>query len=265
MRRRNRLIGPPALTRRSLLAGMGATLGGALARRALDDGGPVAESPGPLLYDPFDGPDLDGTLWEPTAHNDFESHIADVVGGRLRLACSTIGTDDTTVKYHGIRSVEPMVPITDGAVVEFLFDWNDQANGCYMHAGVYIAPEASDNPADVDDRLEFVYIGVPPGQMARAWVTLRQGGLQPRILLDEGWPRDRTGRRIGVHSVSLLIERDRLTLQEDGEALLTAGDLDLDWGWSHLYLQQSSHSNYPLRTVYFDDVRVSHHGEVREE
>jgi len=101
--------------------------------------------------------------------------------------------------------------------------------------------------------------------MARACVTLRQGGLQPRILLDEGWPRDRTGRRIGVHSVSLLFERDRLTLQEDGEALLTAGDLDLDWGWSHLYLQQSSHSNYPLRTVYFDDVRVSHHGEVREE
>lgn len=264
MSRHTRRSGAPDPTRRGFLRGMGVALGGALIGRASADGGPVVEETAPLLQDGFDGPDLNEALWTHTAHNDFETSIVDILGGRLRIACSTIGTDDTTVKYHGVRSAEPVVPASEGAAVSCLLDWNAPANGCYMHAGIYLSPEAADNPADLDDRLEFVYIGVPPGQTARGWATLRQGGLQPVILLDEGWPRNRAGRSIGLQSVSLEVVRGRVSLKENGETILTVGDLNLDWGWVYLYLQQSSHSNYPLRTVFFDDVCVSRLGAYAE-
>lgn len=244
------------LSRRSFLWGAGAALAAAGSVRAVADGGASPSEPSPVLEDDFDQGSLAEDWWVRTAFNDFETEVVDVTGGRLRLACSTIGTDDSTVKYHGVRTAEPVVSTAHTAVVECTLDWNSPPNGCYMQAGLYLSPEASDCPVTLDDRLEFVYIGVPPGQTARGWLTLRQDGLQPRVLYDEGWPQDRTGRSIGVQRLTLEISPTRLVLWENGEVLLEAHDSALGWEQAYLYLQQSSHSNYPLRTVFFDEVRV---------
>ena len=57
------------------------------------------------LRDDFSGERLNPDLWRVTRKNDFQESKIDVVDGRLRLRAATIGTDDKTVKFHGVRTV----------------------------------------------------------------------------------------------------------------------------------------------------------------
>jgi hypothetical protein len=235
---------------------MGASIGGALLCGAVSADGGEPPPDEPILEDDFSGDGLDGSLWVRTAHNDFQEEVVEVVGGLLHVGCSTIGTEDATVKRHGVRTREPVAPVAGGVRIEYTVDWNDPFNGCYMQAGAYVSPQAGDNPEGLDDRLEFVYVGVPPGQTARGWVTLRQDGRHPTILMDENWPDDRDGREIDVQRIAMELTPESLRIVENGERILAATDLELDWDQAYLYLQQMSHSNYPMRSVFFDDVRI---------
>ena len=49
---------------------------------------------------------------------------------------------------------------------------------------------------------------------------------------------------------------DSLVVTENGAKILEADDLRLDFEQAYLYLQHSTHSNYPPRAVFFDDVLV---------
>ena len=51
----------------------------------------------------FDSGKLNPTLWKPIFQNDFKEKVIDIVDARLRLRADTIGTDDATVKYLGVR------------------------------------------------------------------------------------------------------------------------------------------------------------------
>jgi len=208
-----------------------------------------------VFADDFSQGALDEAKWARTRCHDFQEEVVDVVDGRLRLAAATLGTDDATVKLHGVRTTEPVVDLTQPVEIALTLDWNHQANGCYMTAGAYLCPEAADNPRDAASWLRVEYIGVPPGRNARCLVSVRRDGLDEQ-LLTEGWPAQREGRAIGVQRLQLTLDDGHLRISENGAPLLEVADLRPGFDRAYLYLQQSSHSNYPRREVFADDVRV---------
>jgi hypothetical protein len=208
------------------------------------------------LKETFAGPALDERVWSVTRQNDFQESTIDVVDERLRLRAATIGTADDTVKYHGVRTVQPL-RLSQPMELSFVLDWNDQKNGCYLTAGIVLCPTATDgNPEGEKDWFKFEYIGVPPGQNARAWVSVRAHGGE-RVLYHEGWPeKQRTGRKIGQQTVKIRWKEDTLSLLENDKVLWETEWQRFDFPQAHLYLQMSSHSNYPPREVFFDNISV---------
>ncbi len=215
------------------------------------------DAPVARLSDSFDGPRLDPLTWSITRQNDFQESVVEAVDGRLRLRAATIGTRDDTVKYEGVRSIHPVLlkPPTQVSVV---LDWNGQKNGCYLTAGLVLCPTATDgNPEDESDWLKVEYVGVPPGKNGRAWLSERRQGGPERSLYDEGWPAtQRTGRAIGRQEVTLTWSEGKLTFAEQGQQLWQGRWAAWDAPSAYLYLQLSSHSNYPPREIFFDDVLV---------
>ena len=228
--------------------------------------------------DNFNVDTLDITKWVLTKQNDFEESTIDLTKVKqdedeknpdtekhLRLRASTMGTDDKTVKYHGIRSLNPIVNLQQPVEINFDLDWNKQANGCYLTAGVKICPTATtENPDDQSDCLAIEYIGVPPGENARLWIAVEHAGYIKQIVYAEGWPTEqRVGRKIGLQHVRIVLTKDMIKLWE-GDKLLCEGKFQssdkiatpLNWDNAYLYLQQSSHNNYRAREIYFDNVKV---------
>ena len=160
------------------------------------------------------------------------------------------------MKFLGVRTVE-RIPVRDGTRIGITLDWNDQANGSYLSASVILTPEpTSGNPLANRDWLQIEYVGIPPGRNARLAASESVGGRE-RTLFDEGWPEsNRDGRRIGVQRLLLSFTGSALEIREN-ERVLESGPLALDFDLAHLHLQLSSHSNYPPREVFFDDVHVN--------
>lgn len=206
------------------------------------------------LQETFSGDAWDDGVWHITRKNDFQENTIDLVGGRLRLRAATLGTKDDTVKFHGVRTVSPLL-LGPAREISFELDWNDQRNGCYLTAGVYLCPTATDGtPRDEKDWFKFEYIGVPPGKNARAWVSVRTRGGE-RVLYDEGWPKQqRIGRKIGRQRVKLQWQGETLSLLENDQVLWEGPRAYCDFPTAYLYLQMSSHSNYPAREVFFDNI-----------
>lgn len=215
----------------------------------------ICGEPAALFHDAFDAR-LDTERWQFTRQGDVRESLIDVADGHLRLRLDTIGTRDDTVKYHGIR-VKQAFNLTEGLDISVELDWNKQANGCYMTAGFFLSPVATEeNPGREKDWLKFEYIGVPPGQNARALLAVNLRG-RTRQLHTEGWPAEqRAGRPIGEQKVRLVIRDGSLQVWENERKLYETTDLVLPWPQAYLYLQMSSHSNYRAREVFFDNIRV---------
>jgi len=211
--------------------------------------------------DDFQNGILSESTWRLTRQNDFKVSIIDVIDVgkddfRLRMLADTIGTRDDTVKFHGVRSLQK-IDFTGGKVISFDLDWNNQSNGSYLTAGVYLCPVATDTyPRDEADWIAFEYIGVPPGKNSRFQVASKNNG-NLRFLFTEGWPDEqRTGRKIANQHVKLIIDKNTLKVLENEEELFSTLDYRQDLTEVYLYLQMSSHSNYSSREVYFDNIMV---------
>lgn len=229
---------------------------------------PVPEPPAPVhpanpgvISDNFTEGYLNPAVWTLTQDGDARKRVADVLvtdagqreGNRLRLGIDTIGTRDDTVKYFGVGSIDT-VTLVGNTGISFDIDWNNQTNGCYFSAAVYLCPTVTGtNPEQEKNWLRFEYIGVPPGQNARAQISLSTNGTV-KDLYTEGWPAQRTGRVIGYQRVVMVYDGKGLTVMENGKPLYHTGDHSLPFDSAHLYLQISSHSNYPFREIYFDNV-----------
>jgi hypothetical protein len=206
---------------------------------------------------------LDPRRWVVTSAGDFRARYVDVeemqpgaAGSRLRLAADTVATRDDTVKSLGVRSV-PLIQLTGEVRVGVELDWNKQRNGSYLTVSVGLSRYATvTNPFHERDWVKVEYVGVPPGQNARMVVVVcRQG--QERTVYNEGWPeRNRAGRPIQRQRIVLVFRDRTLQILENDERVYESQEPVLDADAAYLYLQMSTHSNYPLRTVYFDDVRV---------
>jgi len=225
----------------------------------------ATEAQGTMLLDDFQSGTLSVARWSTTFKNDFKEKVVDIfdVGKRgkndlrLRLVANTLGTNDETVKSLGVRSVRE-IDFVEPKTISFVLDWNDQANGSYLTASAYICPTLTDaTPADESDWIKFEYVGVPPGHNARFQIVRRTKG-SLRVLFDEGWPdKQRTGRKIEEVTAKIVIDRSALKMFENGIEIFSTPDHSLDLSKAYLYLQMNTHSNYPSRAVYFDNVIVT--------
>jgi hypothetical protein len=207
---------------------------------------------------------LNHQTWQITQEGDFKKRIIDIydvdpsenVDSRLKLGMNTIGTGDDTVKFLGVKSIEK-VNLSDETKISFDLDWNNQSNGCYLTGSFYLCPTAtSGNPEDENNWIKFEYIGVPPGQNARCVIANKVDG-NTRIIYTDGWPEDRIGRRIEDQHIIMVLDNKSLKVQENGIELNTPLLNDLNLTSAYIYLQMSSHSNYPLREIYFDNITIT--------
>jgi hypothetical protein len=168
-----------------------------------------------------------------------------------------MGTRDDTVKHLGIRSTEKVVDFATPVEITAEIDWNDQANGCYLQASLFLCPTATDTTASSEpDWLVFEYVGVPPGRNARAVVARRSAG-QLRMLFTEGWPdKQRTGRPIGRQHVVLRLGPETAEVLEDGKLLCGPLPHGCAFRQAFLYVEVCSHSNDPPRAIFFDNIAV---------
>jgi len=211
-----------------------------------------------LFYDDFSASDLFASgRWIATRDGDFKEAATDTVDGRLRIRLGTIGTRDDTVKHLGIRSANAVVDFSTPIEVALEIDWNNQANGCYLQASLFLCPTSTDDTAASEkDWLKFEYVGVPPGRNARA-ALWRRKGCNLRFLYDEGWPHEqKTGRPIGRQRVALRLDRENVQIIENGKVLWGPEPHGCDFTRAFLYIEACSHSNYPPRELFFDNVVV---------
>lgn len=226
------------------------------------------DSPGPelctVVEEMFPGPHLDPERWRLTSSGDFRDKRVDLqiddrdgrVGARLRMRADTRGTRDNTVKYLGVLLDRPL-DLSSKVLIEFELDWNRQVNGSYLTAGLYLAPAPTPAAPELeDDWLKIEYIGVPPGRNGRSLVALKQDG-RLRRLDSDGWPGERReGRLLGTLRVRVMLDGGLVQVYENGELLFAAADTIMSLKRAWLFLQMSSHSNYPAREVFFDDIVV---------
>jgi hypothetical protein len=87
-------------------------------------------------------------------------------------------------------------------------------------------------------------------------VQVRNGGRE-EVLWNEGWPESNpSGRRIENQRLELVIRNGALEVLENGVGVYASGRKVVAFGAAHAYLQMSSHSNYPPREVYFDNLKI---------
>jgi hypothetical protein len=229
----------------------------------LDDShNPAARGGG--FQDDFQSGQLNTIRWSRTQEGDFKEATIDVVDvdpgektdDRLRLRANTLGTRDDTVKFLGVRSID-RIDFAQGVEVSLDLDWNKQANGCYLTAAVYLCPTiTSANPRDEADWFKFQYVGVPPGKNARSVVAKKVNG-RVQYLDRDGWPQNRRARMIANQHIDIYIDGHGLQIKENGQKLYGTSFHELSFDQAYLYLQMSSHSNYPSREIYFDNIIVS--------
>ena len=88
-------------------------------------------------------------------------------------------------------------------------------------------------------------------------MTKRTAAASPRSQRKRaGWGLCEPQRKIGLQRIEITLDRDTIVVTENGNTILEADDLRLGSDKAYLYLQRSSHSNYRMREVFFDDVRV---------
>lgn len=227
---------------------------------------PAAESP-VVFQESFDQGSLDSARWELTIDGDFAEVVVDVcdvdpsedADYRLRLRADTVGTSNP-LKFLGVRSRNEF-DFSTGRAVSFDLDWNDQSNGCYLTASLYLCPTVSSNPSNESNWLKFEYVGVPPGRNVRINVWEKVDGAVKQLHTDWG-PSDEDGRPMGKplgldsHRVEMFVGDESLTVLQDSEEILRLSKHDLNFTKAYIYLQMSSGTNYPTREVYFDNILV---------
>ena len=223
---------------------------------------PIAN--GSIFNENFSEGVLNPQTWQITREEDFKESTIDVydadptenVDFRLRLRANTIGTRDDTVKFHGVRSVEK-VNFSDGKEISFDIDWNNQSNGCYLTVSQYLCPTATNgNPGEEKNWLKFEYVGVPLGRNARCVIATKSDG-RVKYLYTEGWPEQRTGRHIAYQRIRIILDNKSLKIIENGKEIYSLQSHGLVFTSTYVYLQMSSHSNYPSREIYFDNIIIA--------
>ncbi|MBA7634009.1 hypothetical protein ES703_41580 [subsurface metagenome] len=220
-----------------------------------------------VFEEDFDKGRLDQSRWEVTMDGDFAEAAVDVVDVdpgkdidyRLRLRANTIGMSDP-LKFLGVRS-RNTIDFDNLKAIKFDLDWNNQINGCYLTASLYLCPTVSSNPREESNWLKFEYVGVPPGRNVRISIWEKVDGAVHTLHTDWG-PRDDQGRPLGKplglasQRISIHLDKSSIRVVQDNEEIYPSSKHNLNFTTAHIYLQMSSGTNYPSREIYFDNITV---------
>ena len=215
-----------------------------------------------IFQDNFDQGNLDTSKWNAIKDGDFKQFSTDVKNinnngekdYQLNLMANTMETSDQ-VKYLGIRNLQK-IDFSEAKEVSCDLDWNDQQNGCYLTAGLYICPIESQNPKKEKDWIGFEWTGVPPGKNIRNSVLASTDGAMKELYTD--WGPDRQGWpvKLGSYKIKLLLDSKGIRVWADSKQLCYV-PYPLNFSSGYIYLQISSGTNYPSREVYFDNITVT--------
>lgn len=202
--------------------------------------------------------------WVLTSSGILEERLAEFSGSRLRLRVATRPLRGEPLKFPtsevsrflGARTRD-QVSLKPGARLSFDLDWNHQANGSGLTAGLALSPVAitEGNPYALPQSAWVEFIGVPPGKKARRVIGVRENDIH-RHLDSEGWPdANREGRAIAVQRIEVRVEAEgRFRVFENGEEAYVSPPGTLKFDTAYVYLQVSSRANYPPREVFFDNI-----------
>ena len=221
-----------------------------------------------LLHDDFESGHINTAIWQITIDGDFKLIAVDVIDvdtsdssdHRLRLQANTLYTS-TPLKYLGVRTKEA-IDLTKPKDIICEIDWNEQKNGSYLAAAIYLCPRKSNNPRKESDWFVFEYTGVPPGRNLRTNVRISTGGSIKNLYEDWG-PRDENNRPLGrpagntPHKVRIAVSKERIRVMENGVELLSSTNHQFNVDQLYVYLQMSTGTNYPSREIYFDNFLVT--------
>lgn len=169
----------------------------------------------------------------------------------LVLVCYGLKIGDRTDEVIAVRD-----NFSEGMELSFDLDWNNQSNGCYLTASLYLCPTATNgSPRNEKDWLKFEYVGVPPGRNARCVIAAKRDE-NVKYLHTEGWPEQKSGRHIAYQRIKIILDNKSLKVIENGTEIYCTPSHGLEFSSAYLYLQMSSHSNYPAREIYFDNLVV---------
>ncbi len=224
-------------------------------------------TPEPALVDDFRT--LDRDRWVVTKLNDFEQVSVDLVpdpkepGDKmLRFQMSTMKTDPSTVKFVGVAHPKPL-DLSTPVRIAVDFDWGDQTNGSYLTLGLFLSPEWTTGAVTrTMDWLGFRLVGVPPGKQVRQEIMRRNyGNLQEVERF--GWPDKKDFARLGRVRLELELDGRRLVARMDGAEIFRTEDAGIRFDKAYLYVEASSHSNYPVRNLYVDEIEIA--GKILDE
>ncbi len=223
-----------------------------------------AELGPPELREDFSSGKLDPKVWVPFVIHDVKQAVSQVSDRgtperpdlRLALGADTIGTDDRTVKTVGVRTKRSF-DFRAGKRFGVDIDWNSPANGSYLSAAIYLCPTvAAGNPEDEPDWLKFEYVGVPRDNTVRLVIAYKAHGHR-RWLDREGWPKVRAGKVVRENRIEIVLDAADLVVFEAGKERFRKHEHSLSFTEAVVYLRVSTHSNYFLREILFDDVEVA--------
>jgi len=216
------------------------------------------------LREDFSSGALDPKRWVPFVVNDVRMAVTKVQDRgkpgkpdfRLALGADTTKTDDSTVKTIGVRTKRSF-DFRTGKRFSVDLDWNDPANASYLTAAIYLCPTvAVGSPRDEPDWLRFEYIGVPTDNTVRTAIARRVEGRR-RWLDRGGWPKVRTGKVVRNSRIDIIIDAADVAFLVDGQEVFRDDEHGLPFTDAVVYLLVTSHSNYFVREILFDNVEVA--------
>jgi len=213
--------------------------------------------------DSFDEDHLNQARWTRIGAGDNTRRVIGILAAReqaphercLGIGIDTRETKNDTVKVAGVRSI-PKFALVNGTRISTVLQWLEQKNASYFKAQILLSPyPVSGNPLLTPDWLGVAYVGVPPRENARLVVETRVNQ-QERTLYREGWPLvNRAGRPISAQQIEIRFRSDGFDLLEN-DTVIFQSQARPPFREAYLYLLVTSHSNFPLRLVCFDDIEI---------
>jgi hypothetical protein len=239
---------------------------------------PETFTPGMPFKEDFSSGKINWARWRLFRVNDFRESIIEVKDKRLRLHLDTMGTqigDKVGMKYHGLRTVNPIIDMNKSSDLCFSLDWNNPKRAFYQRSGIILCPTiAKGLPGDEPDWIKLEYCGLSDDTgKAYLKITIRQKGnrlLQyvynefsnSKLKMDEF--SKKVNRSTGKQNLRVKINNSFIELWENDVKIFNLKFIDnkyldesLNWKNAYLYLFQNNQSDYKNLDVYFSDISIN--------
>lgn len=216
---------------------------------------------------------LDPARWLVMGSDEFPGSTIDIkrktdTAGSLRLCLDMRKSKDLVRKVHGVRTQDTVIDFEKTTEVNYMLDWNSDANSNNMAVGVYFSPEKPKLPqTDARNYLAVRYCGSPYGPGARLEVSVRVNGIIQTIY-DENFsanPDDFEYRKISLQQIRISVDQKHIDVWENGKQICHYEFINmkklngpLPWTPAYLFIQQECDADQPMpQEVFISNISVN--------